>query len=230
MRTWDSPIYGFYEPIPEIEEVGGRRCHVFICAAAGCRHRVRRYLDTHDKRSTSNLRTHSKKCWGDVFKEIYEIKNLKRVRAAVSKLKNSPNGNVAAKTFEHGEERFSQLHASPSQSTTSTENARKLEPGRYIMTGINSGMTLDLRHDNRTLYAYQFHGKDNQQVRATITRLTLESGRAECTLFLLSSVIMTVRPLLRAALHTTHMIVCHHFGLTVGVLPVRRRVRHQQRP
>jgi len=141
------------------------------------------------------------------------MKNLKRVRAAVSKLKNSSNGNVAAKTFGHGEERFSQLHASPSQSTTSTENARKLEPGRYIMTGINSGMTLDLRHDNRTLYGYQFHGKDNQQVRATITHLTLESGRAEWTLFLLSSVIMTVCPLLRAALHTTHMIVCRHFGL-----------------
>jgi len=36
VRTSDSPIYGFYEPILEIEEVGGRRCHVFICAAAGC--------------------------------------------------------------------------------------------------------------------------------------------------------------------------------------------------
>ena len=87
MRTWDAPIYGFYEPIPEIEEVGGRRCHVFICAAAGCRHKVRRSLDTHDKRSTSNLRTHSKKCWGDVFKKVYEMKNSRRVRVAVSKLK-----------------------------------------------------------------------------------------------------------------------------------------------
>jgi len=107
------------------------------------------------------------------------MKNLKRVRVAVSKLNNSPNGNVAAKNFGHGEEQFSQLHASPSQSTTSPENARKLEPGRYIMTDINSGMTLDLRRDYRTLYAYQFHGKDNQQVRVIVTLLTLGEGRAE---------------------------------------------------
>jgi len=91
------------------------------------------------------------------------MKNIKRVRAAVSRLNNSQNGSVAAKKFGHEEERFSHLHASPSQSTTSTENARKLEPGRYVMTDINSGMTLDLRPDNRTLCAYQFHGKDNQQ-------------------------------------------------------------------
>ena len=230
MRTWDSPIYGFYEPIPEVEEVGGRRCHVFICAAAGCRHKVRRYLDTHDKRSTWNLRTHSKKCWGDVFKKIYEVKNLKRVRVAVSKFKNLPNGKVAAKHFGHGEERFSQLHASLSQSTTSTEHALKLEPGRYVMTDINSGMTLDLRCDNRTLCAYQFHGKGNQQVRAIVTLLTLGARTAEWTPFLLSSVVVTVISLLRAALHITHMVVCRHFGLTVGVLPMRRRVRHQQRP
>ena len=153
MRSWDAPVYGFYEPIPEIEEVGGRRCHVFICAAAGCRHKIRRYLDTHDKASTSALRNHSEKCW------------------------DSPNGNVAAKNFGHGEEWLSQLQTPPSQSTTSTEDARKLEPGRYIMTDVTTGMTLDLRRDNRTLCAYQFHGKDNQQVRAVDTLLTLHEER-----------------------------------------------------
>lgn len=194
MRSWDAPIYGFYEPVPEIEEVGDRRCHVFICAAAGCRHKIRRYLDAHDKGSTSGLRDHSEKCWGEVFRNAYEMKDLKSVQAAVGKFIKSPNGNVTAKKIGYGEEQLSQLQTPPSQPTSSTENARKLKPGRYVMTNVTSGMTLDLRRDNRTLYAYQFHGKDSQQVRAIVTHLTLDEERAEWLSFLLSSMVMPVRP------------------------------------
>lgn len=42
---------------------------------------------------------------------------------------------------------------------------RKLEPGQYFMTDITSGNALDLRHDNQMLYAYSFHGENNQQAR-----------------------------------------------------------------
>lgn len=97
MTAWDAPVYAFYEPIPAIEVVGSRRCHVFKCTAVGCTQKIRRFLDTNDKGSTSNLRSHSKKCWGEeAFAKAYEVKNVVHVRAALSKLKSAPNGNIAA--------------------------------------------------------------------------------------------------------------------------------------
>jgi hypothetical protein len=97
MKTWDAPIYGLYEPIPDIQEVNNRRSHVFKCAAVGCNYRVKRYLDTNDRGSTSNLRSHAKKCWGiEAFEKACAVKVLSQVREVVGKLKNMPNGNIAA--------------------------------------------------------------------------------------------------------------------------------------
>lgn len=46
-----------------------RRAHIFECAAGRCKARngrdVRRFLDTGDAKSTSNLGKHAKHCWGD---------------------------------------------------------------------------------------------------------------------------------------------------------------------
>ncbi|KAL1716416.1 hypothetical protein EV715DRAFT_205342, partial [Schizophyllum commune] len=69
MRKWVSPIYAFYHPTPEIEYVAGkgsssRRAHLFSCFNKGCKKTVRRYLDTVDKVSTSNLIRHAQTCWG----------------------------------------------------------------------------------------------------------------------------------------------------------------------
>ncbi|KAG2112269.1 uncharacterized protein F5147DRAFT_744555 [Suillus discolor] len=47
MRDWTSPIYAFFKPIPAIEYHDKRRCHVFKCAAHGCKHK------------------HVKSCWGE---------------------------------------------------------------------------------------------------------------------------------------------------------------------
>lgn len=65
MKDWVSPIYAFFHPTPAIEYHDQRRCHVFKCAAHGCNHKVRRYLDKKDAKSTSNMRKHVKSCWGD---------------------------------------------------------------------------------------------------------------------------------------------------------------------
>ncbi|KAI4293804.1 hypothetical protein K525DRAFT_291831 [Schizophyllum commune Loenen D] len=68
MRKWVSPIYAFYYPTPDIEYVpgksGSRRSHVFTCFNKGCKKKVRRYLDTNDKVSTSNMIRHAQSCWG----------------------------------------------------------------------------------------------------------------------------------------------------------------------
>ena len=72
-KDWNAPIYAFFHPIPSIDYIGNpaRRVHVFECNAktcngkGTCRRHVRRYLDTSDGKSTSNLRRHAKVCWGD---------------------------------------------------------------------------------------------------------------------------------------------------------------------
>ena len=64
-KDWKSPIYAFYEPLPEVVNNKGQRCHKFKCAAHGCNYKSRHYLDTKDKSSTGNLIKHAKSCWGD---------------------------------------------------------------------------------------------------------------------------------------------------------------------
>jgi len=66
-NKWTSPVYAFFKPTPEIDYKGGRRCHVFECAAGRCKGRntryVSRFLDKGDSNSTSNLLRHAKHCW-----------------------------------------------------------------------------------------------------------------------------------------------------------------------
>ena len=69
-RDWTSPIYVFFKATPSIEYIKDRRVHVFECHAKHCKGKgngrmVRRYLDTTDAKSTSNLRKHAKICWGE---------------------------------------------------------------------------------------------------------------------------------------------------------------------
>ena len=62
-KEWTAPIYAFFLPTPVIEYIKGRHCHAFRCAAKSCQHYVRRFLDTGDAKSTSNMWKHAKKCW-----------------------------------------------------------------------------------------------------------------------------------------------------------------------
>jgi len=61
-----APIYAFFRPVPDIEYVEGHHSHVFQCAAKSCKQKlrgVRRFLDTSDTKSTSNMHKHARKCW-----------------------------------------------------------------------------------------------------------------------------------------------------------------------
>lgn len=84
MKEWNAPIYAFFRPFPLVEIVNGRRCHSFQCGAKNCLHKtraVRRYLDKKDSNSTSNMRKHAKRCWGeDVLKEADLVKTADELR------------------------------------------------------------------------------------------------------------------------------------------------------
>ncbi|KAN0085982.1 hypothetical protein V8E55_007116, partial [Tylopilus felleus] len=63
-KEWISLVYAFFEPMPRIVEIEGRRTHEFKCMACGCKATIRRFLDTKDARSTGNMRKHVRVCWG----------------------------------------------------------------------------------------------------------------------------------------------------------------------
>jgi hypothetical protein len=73
--------------------INGRRVHVFECNAKRCKGKgngrmVRRYLDTGDAKSTSNLRKHAKGCWGDdVVAAADDTRDLQAAREALGKVR-----------------------------------------------------------------------------------------------------------------------------------------------
>jgi len=86
--------------MPAVEGVSGRRCHIFRCNAQTCKQKtqeVKRYLDTNDAKSTSNLRKHAKRCWGDdIIATVDKAKNAKEVRATTVSGALDPESIMAA--------------------------------------------------------------------------------------------------------------------------------------
>ena len=98
-KEWDAPIYVFFKPLPTVEYVGDRKAHVFHCAASSCRCRmrtVRRFLDTSDAKSTSNLRRHAKLCWGEEAVAAADgTRDVNTAREALKSVK-TVNGSITA--------------------------------------------------------------------------------------------------------------------------------------
>ena len=86
-------MYVFFKQTPSIEYIKERRVHVFECAATRCMGKgngwmVRRYLDTGDAKSTSNLRKHAKICWGeDTVAAADNTRDVRAAREALGKMK-----------------------------------------------------------------------------------------------------------------------------------------------
>ena len=102
MKEWMAPIYAFFEPMPVVEYVDNRRCHIFQCAASECKHKLRgvcQFLDKGDAKSTSNMRKLAKKCWGDeVVASVDKAKNAHEVCATT--VKGALDPQLITATFE----------------------------------------------------------------------------------------------------------------------------------
>ena len=98
MKRWVAPVYAFFRPTPAIVYVEGRTVHIFECAASHCKCKtrfIRRYIDTGDISSTSNLRRHAIRCWGDeAVSAADKTSNAKVAREAISN--KEPNGSITA--------------------------------------------------------------------------------------------------------------------------------------
>jgi hypothetical protein len=98
IKDWTSPIYAFFFSVPDITyNAEGRRAHEFRCAAKVCKCKgvngrmVRRYLDTTDRKSTSNLKRHATVCWGaETVDGALEAKvDISSARTTLDNLKDS---------------------------------------------------------------------------------------------------------------------------------------------
>ncbi|KAF8869644.1 hypothetical protein BD779DRAFT_1681862 [Infundibulicybe gibba] len=65
--TWQSPVYGFFKRDVQVGFEDGRKYHLFRCAAQKCKNTagVHRYQDSKDRATTSNLKAHALKCFGE---------------------------------------------------------------------------------------------------------------------------------------------------------------------
>ena len=69
IKRWTSPVYAFYDPIPDIEYVDGCQAHVFQYATKSCSYKCCCFLDGPNHSSTGNLIKHVKSCWGEAAYE-----------------------------------------------------------------------------------------------------------------------------------------------------------------
>jgi hypothetical protein len=87
---------------------------------------VRRFLDTRDAKSTSNLRRHAKACWGeDTVAAADDTSDLKTAREALSKRKDL-NGTITAAFERAGKGRSGRITYNHRQHTKAES--------RYVLT------------------------------------------------------------------------------------------------
>jgi hypothetical protein len=102
MKQWNTSIYAFFKPIPIIDHIDGQHAHIFECNAKTCigkgknGRQVRRYLNMADATFTSNLRWHTKICWGQETVEAAGSTN--NISEACAVLRNSilKDGSITA--------------------------------------------------------------------------------------------------------------------------------------
>ena len=147
-KEWTAPIYAFFHATPLVKYVSGCRIHTFQCLAKNCRAKngreVRCYLDTSDRKSTSNLRKHVKVCWGS--DQVAAADSTKDAEAACNAIETSKlkDGSLTASFKRMGKDRVRYSHcqrtmtetryAMPSFSSPTCTNPRT-NPGRRLCVG-----------------------------------------------------------------------------------------------
>lgn len=120
MKGWNSTIYSFYKPTPDIEHIGTepvRRCHTFTCAKGGCKTKIRCYLDKGDRSATGNLRKHAKSCWGEAsYSQVIDLKDVAIGRKAIGEL--SQTGTITAAFERKGQGKITFLSRQFNQTET----------------------------------------------------------------------------------------------------------------
>ncbi|KAG2040732.1 hypothetical protein BDR03DRAFT_857696, partial [Suillus americanus] len=110
MKDWNSPVYAFFDPIPNIVEENGHWAHVFKCQGKSCKTMVRHYLDKGNAPLTGNMRKHVQSCWGEeVLQAADEAKDANEVQ---KKIMGSilQNGSIMASFERKGKGKITYSH------------------------------------------------------------------------------------------------------------------------
>lgn len=117
-NDWVSPIYAFFDPTLIITYNSKGHCaHAFQCSATACkgksrgvdRRLVNCFLDTKDRKSTSNLKCHAIACWG--AETIHKaLKTKMNIGSARKILGNMKNGSLVAAFERKGGGKVSYSH------------------------------------------------------------------------------------------------------------------------
>ncbi|KAF8999056.1 hypothetical protein BDZ89DRAFT_969589, partial [Hymenopellis radicata] len=121
-KKWTSSVYIFFQE-PTVEIVNGRKAHVFRCGARGCKHQVNRYQDdrvnTKDRNSPSNLRSHAVTCWGKDTVVAADKTTAEGAREALKKHEKHPDGDIKSffqrQTQRTGRPTYSDRRHTPAQ-------------------------------------------------------------------------------------------------------------------
>ena len=102
---------------------GGRRAHEFRCAANHCKGKgsngriVRRFLDTTDCKSMSNLKRHATACWGaETVNDALEAKV--GIESCHQTLSNIKDGSITASFARKGKDKVSYSHCQHTKAET----------------------------------------------------------------------------------------------------------------
>lgn len=144
MKDWNAPVYAFFKPVPDIGYVDDRRIHIFKCGALHCKGRgkygqhVRRYLDTGDAKSTSNLRRHAKMCWGlEAVDAASKTKDVYAARDAMAKSKPR-DGSITAAFERISEEHVTYSHRQLTKAESRYASQLNIKTG-YKLTILKGG-------------------------------------------------------------------------------------------
>ncbi|KAF5331299.1 hypothetical protein D9758_018118 [Tetrapyrgos nigripes] len=101
MKGWRSVVYAFFEPIPTVKYIKGRKCQVFTCSSPSCKKKIHRFQDTGDAKATKTLQNHVNTCkaWGP--DTIATVKELTVPDARKSLSRYLRDGTITT-AFQHG--------------------------------------------------------------------------------------------------------------------------------
>lgn len=95
-KSWNSPVYAFFNKTVTLAYEQGRPYVEFICSANVCKAKkrgVRRFCDTKDNNSTGNMIRHASACWG---REVVDSSLTSDIESVRKGLANKKDGSITA--------------------------------------------------------------------------------------------------------------------------------------
>ncbi|KAF5356677.1 hypothetical protein D9758_013731 [Tetrapyrgos nigripes] len=145
MKGWHSVVYAFFEPIPTVEYIKGRKCQVFTCSSPSCKKKIHQFQDTGDAKAMKTLQNHVNTCkaWGP--DAIATVKELTVPDAHKSLSRYLRDGTITM-AFQRGRKGRGTVTYSPKQHTRAETRAELFQKTSYKIINSPTGLLPEWRH------------------------------------------------------------------------------------